>query len=159
MKRILVGSLGILAAMALVVTTVAPVAAQNTNPRFGKWKMKSEDPAPASNIMTYEPLGAKGMKITVEAVNAKGEKTMWWYTTDFDGKDMPVTGQAAGQTTAVNKINDNINEIIGKRDGRITQKLYNVLSTDKNTIGNLYMNYDATGKVTRVTTATYERMP
>ena len=52
MKRILAGGLGILAAVALVVTTVTPVAAQNTNPRFGKWKIKSEDPAPASNIIT-----------------------------------------------------------------------------------------------------------
>ena len=157
MKRIFVGSLGIVAAVVLVISTVS--AQTNTNPRFGKWKMKSEDPAPVSNVMTYESFGDKGMKVTVEAVNAKGEKTMWWYTTNFDGKDMPMTGQAAGQTSAVSRINENINEIIGKRDGRITQKLYNVLSTDTNTIGNLYMNYDATGKVTRVTTATYERMP
>jgi hypothetical protein len=145
--------------VALMLTMVAGIGAQNSNPRFGRWKMKSTDPAPASNIMTYEPFGDKGMKVTVEAVNAKGETTKWWYTTNFDGKDMPVTGQAPGQTSAVSRINDYINEIVTKRDGKVTQKLYNVLSGDKHTIGNLYMRDDGAGKVTNVTTATYERMP
>ena len=34
--------------------------------------------APSSNIMTYEPHGAKGMKVTIDAVNAQGEKSQWW---------------------------------------------------------------------------------
>lgn len=149
-RRVLVGA----TALACALSTGA--GAQNTNPRFGKWKLK-QDP-PALNIMTYEPYGEKGMKVTVENTNAKGEKTTWWYVTEFDGRDMPVTGQAPGQTSAVTRINEYINEIVGKRDGRITQKLYNVLSMDKNVIGNLYMNYDAEGKIRSVTSATYERM-
>jgi hypothetical protein len=140
----------------LALTLATSAGAQTPNPRFGKWQLK-QDP-PALNIMTYEPYGAKGMKVTVESTNAKGEKTTWWYVTEFDGKDMPVTGQAPGQTSAVTRINESINEIVGKRDGRVTQKLYNVLSMDKNTIGNLYMNYDADGKITRITAATYERI-
>lgn len=144
--------------IAVILALATSLDAQNTNPRFGRWKMKSDAPPPSSNIMTYEALGAKGMKVTVEAVNAKGETTKWWYETNFDGKDMPVTGQAPGQTSAVIRINDYINEIVAKRDGKVTQKLYNVLSGDKNTIGNLYMRDDGTGKVTNVTTATYERI-
>src|SRR5215470_12369542 len=31
-------------------------AAEDKNPRFGRWKLKSDAPAPQSNIMTYEPL-------------------------------------------------------------------------------------------------------
>jgi hypothetical protein len=149
-RSLLVGLIG------LALTLATSAGAQTTNPRFGKWRLK-QDP-PALNIMTYEPYGAKGMKVTVESTNAKGEKTTWWYVTEFDGKDMPVTGQAPGQTSAVTRINESINEIVGKRDGRITQKLYNVLSMDKNTIGNLYMNYDADGRITRITAATYERI-
>ena len=94
------------ALMAALLALTASVSAQRTNPRFGRWKIKSDAPPPSSNIMTYEPFGAKGMKVTVEAVNAKGETTKWWYTTEFDGKDMPVTGQAPGQTSAVTTIND-----------------------------------------------------
>lgn len=127
------------------------------NPRFGKWKMKSDNPAPFSNIMTYEPFGAKGMKITVEAVNAKGEKTAWWYTTEFDGKDLPVTGQD-NATTSVRRINDRINEIVNKRNGKVTTVLYNILSADGNTIANSYMRDDGNGKTEDVTYATYLRM-
>lgn len=144
--------------MAVMLALAGSVSAQSQNPRFGRWKIKSDAPPPTSNIMTYEPFGAKGMKVTVEAVNAKGETTKWWYTTEFDGKDMPVTGQAPGQTSAVVKVNDRINVITNKRDGKVTQVLTNVLSPDGDTIGVTYMRDDGTGKTTGVTFATYERI-
>ena len=132
--------------------------AQGTNPRFGRWLLKSDAPAPQSNIMTYEPFGAAGMKVTVQSVNARGDTTRWWYTTDFDGKDMPVTGSSGTTHTSVRTINDRVNEIINKRDGRVTQVLTNVLSPDGNTIAVIYMRADSTGKTTGVTFATYERI-
>jgi len=144
--------------LGMTLMLAASVSAQNKNPRFGKWKMKSENPPPFINVMTYEPFGAKGMKVTVEAVNAKGEKTAWWYTTDFDGKDMPVTGQAPGQTSAVTTISDRVNIITNKREGKVTQILTNVLSPDGDTIGVMYMRDDGAGKTTNVTFATYERI-
>ena len=149
---------GKLTLVAVAVMLAASVSAQAKNPRFGKWKIKSDAPPPSSNIMTYEPFGAKGMKVTVESVNAKGEKNMWWYTTDFDGKDMPVTGQAPGQTSSVTTVNDKINVITNKRDGKVTQILTNVLSPDGDTLGVMYMRDDGNGKTTNVTFATYERM-
>ena len=132
--------------------------AQATNPRFGQWKLKSDAPAPASNIMTYEAFGATGMKVTVTSVNARGDTTSWWYTTDFDGKDMPVTGSSGTTHTSVRAITDRINEIVNKRDGRVTQVLTNVLSPDGNTIGVIYMRDDGSGKTTAVSFATYERI-
>ncbi len=147
--------LGVIAVILVVATSVG---AQNKNPRFGRWKIKSEAPPPSSNIMTYEALGAKGMKVTVEAVNAKGETTKWWYETNFDGKDMPVTGQAPNQTSAVTTINPSVNIISNKRDGKTTQILTNVLSPDGDTIGVIYMRDDGMGKTTAVTFATYERI-
>ena len=146
----------LLTAMLALCPAVATV--QNTNPRFGQWKLKSEAPAPQSNIMTYEPFGSKGMKVTVTAVNARGETSSWWYTTDFDGKDMPVTGSSGTTHTSVRAITDRINEIVNKRDGRVTQVLTNVLSPDGNTIGVIYMRADSTGKTSGVTFATYERI-
>jgi hypothetical protein len=148
-----------LSVAAAVVLLAGTVTAQNQNPRFGKWKLKSDAPPPSSNIMTYEPHGTGGMKVTIDAVNAKGEKSQWWYTTNFDGKDMPVTGNAGQTHTSVRIINDRINEIINKRDGKVTQVLTNVLSPDGQTIGVMYMRDDGTGKTTNVTFATYERMP
>ena len=141
----------------LVVLSAGAAAAQSTNPRFGKWKLKSDAHAPASNVMTYEAYGAGGMKVTIDAVNARGEKSQWWYVTEFDGKDMPVTGNAGTSHAAVRRINDRITEIINKKDGRVTQVLTNVLSPDGNTIGVMYMRDDGTGRTTSVSFATYER--
>ena len=146
-----------LVTIAATIALAVGAAAQAKNPRFGKWKMKSDAPPPSSNIMTYEPFGANGMKVTVESVNAKGEKTSWWYTTELDGKDMPVTGQE-NSTSAVRTINDRINEIVNKRNGRVTQILTNILSPDGNTIAVVYMRDDGNGKTTNVTFATYERI-
>lgn len=140
----------------LIAFSGAP--AQATNPRFGQWKLKSDAPAPSSNIMTYEAFGAAGMKVTVTSVNARGEKSEWWYTTEFDGKDMPVTGSTGTTHTSVRRITDRINEIVNKRDGRVTQVLTNVLSPDGNTIAVIYMRDDGSGKTTAVSFATYERI-
>src|SRR6266536_691217 len=123
----------IIAILALV--TVSVVSAQ-TNPRIGKWKLKSDAPAPALNIMTYEPWGEGGMKVTVEATNGEGRKSTWTYNTMFDGKDMPVSGDTRTETTAVKKVDEHTNEITNKRGGKVTQVIINVLSADGNTIDN-----------------------
>jgi hypothetical protein len=150
---ILFSSVGITAAV------LAAASAQSPNPRFGKWKLKSDAAPPASNVMTYEPFGGKGMKITIDAVNRDGAKSQWYYTTMFDGKDEPVTGNPGTDTGSVRIITDRINEIVYKKDGKISQVLTNVLSPDGSTIGVMYMRMNAEGKTTGVTFATYERMP
>jgi hypothetical protein len=143
------------AAIALIINVSW---AQSPNPRFGKWKLKSNAPAPASNIMTYEPSGDRGMKITIDAVNQDGAKSRWFYTTKFDGKDEPITGNPGADTGSVKVINSAVNEIIYKKDSKIAQVLTNVLSPDGDTIGIIYMRLDQAGKTTGVTFATYERM-
>lgn len=142
-----------------VATLAVALSAQAPNPRFGKWKLKSDTPPPTSNVMTYEPTGATGMKITIDAVNREGVKSQWYYTTNFDGKDEPVTGNAGTDSGSVRMINDRINEIIYKKDGRVSQVLTNVLSPDGSTIGIIYMRMNAEGKTTNVTFATYEKLP
>jgi hypothetical protein len=144
-------------AFAVITWLVAIVSAQSPNPRFGKWKLKSDAPPPTSNIMTYEPFAGKGMKITIDAVNKDGVKSQWYYTTMFDGKDETLTGNPGTDTGSVRIITDRINEIIYKKGGKATQVLTNVLSPDGNTIGIIYMRADAEGKTTGVTFATYEK--
>jgi len=61
--------------------------------------------------------------------------------------------------TAVRQINDRINEIVNKKDGKVTQVVTNVLSPDGNTIAVMYMRGDGTDRTTNVTFATYERCP
>jgi hypothetical protein len=143
-----------------VVTIAVAVSAQGSNPRYGKWKLKSDAAAPQSNVMTYEPInGGKGMKITIDAVNKDGVASKWGYNTMFDGKDEPLYGNPGTDTGSVKIITDRINEIVYKKDGKVTQVLTNVLSPDGTTIGVMYMRMDADGKTTRnVTFATYEKM-
>lgn len=145
--------------VAAFVLGALPLVAQQPNPRFGRWKLRSDAPAPASNIMTYEAHGAAGMKVTIESVNAKGDTTRWWYVTDFDGKAMPVSGNAGQTHAAVRRIDDRINEIVNSKDGVVTQRLTNILSPDGRTIALVYMRDDGAGKTTGVTFATYQRMP
>lgn len=147
--------------LALLLLMVFPTvaASQTANPRFGRWLLKSDAPAPASNIMTYEPLGASGMKVTIQSVNAKSDTTRWWYTTEFDGREMPVTGNASQTHAAVRMISPFVNEIVNLNNGRVTQRLTNVLSPDHNTIAVIYMRQDADNRTTAVTFATYLRIP
>jgi hypothetical protein len=147
-------------ALAVLVLLAASVSAQGSNPRYGKWKLKSDAPAPTSNIMIYEPTsGGKGMKITIDAVNKDGVASKWGYDTMFDGKDEPLYGNPSTDTGSVRIITDRINEIIYKKNGKITQVLTNVLSPDGTTIGVTYMRMSPEGKTTGVTFATYEKMP
>jgi hypothetical protein len=145
---------------AALVAAPAGVAGQATNPRYGKWRLKPSDPAQTStNVMVYEPHEGKGMKITINRLEADGSLTpQWGYTTMFDGRDEPMTGSRAKDTASVRLLSDRVNEITYKREGRITQILTNVISTDGQTLGIIYMNMDAAGKTTRVTFATYEKM-
>lgn len=148
---------GLVATIALLAVTGS--AQSPSNPRFGKWKIKSDAPPPASNIMTYEPYNGKGMTITIDAVNKDGVATKWGYNTMFDGKDEPLYGNPATDTGSVRIVTDRINEIIYKKGGKVTQVLTNVLSPEGNTIGVMYMRMDAEGKTTtNVTFATYEKM-
>lgn len=148
-----------LVALALVASAgslAAQTSAPTTNPRFGDWKIKSEAPPPTSNIMTYEPYMGTGMKVTINAVNAQGVKTSWGYITMFDGKDEAVTGRA-GSTSAVTIMNDKINLIVNKTNGKMTQVLMNTLSADNNTINVSYTSTNAAGE-TKTTYAIYERI-
>jgi hypothetical protein len=130
--------------------------AENENPRFGKWKLQSDAPPPALNIMTYEPYGEGGMRITVEATNAKGETRKWSYVTMFDGVYRPVEGDTSTEETAVEVVDARTNKIMNKTGDRVNV-IVNVLSEDGNTIHNEYRNVGEDGKVT-VTHAVYERI-
>jgi hypothetical protein len=148
--------------IALSVALIAPLVStsvwgQAPNPRFGTWKLKSDAPPPSSNLMTYAPFNGTGMKITIDSVNASGAASQWYYTTMFDGKDEPITGNRGADTGSVRVISDRVNEIVYKKAGVVTQVLTNILSRDGNTIAVVYMRQDADGKTTGVTNATYER--
>ncbi len=127
-----------------------------SNPRFGVWQLESDAPPPASNIMTYEPWGEGGMKITVASTNAEGETTEWSYNTLFDGAFRPVEGRE-NSTSAVEVVDDRTNHIHNARDGEVYQVIVNVLSEDGNTINNEYRTTRDDG-TERISHAVYRRI-
>ncbi|NQW04941.1 MAG: hypothetical protein HQ485_13080 [Acidobacteria bacterium] len=138
------------------------VSAQATNPRYGQWRLKPADASapPSTNVMVYEPHNGTGMKISINRLEADGTLTFQWgYATMFDGKEEPMTGSRSQEVASVRMLSDRVAEITYKRDNVINQILTNVISTDNQTLGIIYMRMDAEGKTTRVTYATYERMP
>jgi len=81
-KQNLVRKVGLFALLVALATLngspcMAGGSAQGSNPRYGRWKLKSDAASPSSNIMTYEPFGGKGMKITIDAVNGDGVKSIY----------------------------------------------------------------------------------
>jgi hypothetical protein len=136
----------------IVFVAVTNVSAQDTNPRFGVWRNQSNP----NNVMTYEPYGDGGMKITV-ATTRSGNTSEWSYVTLFDGVFRPVQGQENVET-AVEFIDEQSTRIYNKRNGLVGQVIINTLSEDGNTINNEYVRMDADGKITGVGHAIYERV-
>lgn len=139
-----------------LVVTASAASAQGES-RFGQWRMQSDAAPPSSNIMTYEPWGDGGMRITVASTNSRGNSSEWGYTTLFDGEFRAVEGQE-GSETAVEVIDERSTRIINRRNGRVAQVIINTLSEDGNTISNEYIRMDAEGKITGVSHAVYERI-
>ena len=154
MRRMILAA-GLLATIALMDVNGSAQGA--ANPRFGRWRIKSDAPPPTSNIMTYEPFGNGGMKVTVATVNAQGAKSEWSYETLFDGVFRPVAGQQ-GSETAVEFVNDHVTRIQNKRNGQVNQVVINTLSADGKTINNEYVRLDADGKIMGVTHAVYRHI-
>lgn len=134
----------------------APIAAQDPGPRFGVWKLRSDAPPPSVNIMTYEPYGDGGMRITVRSTNPDGETSEWGYVTTFDGEFRAVTGQENAET-AVEFVDARTTRIRNRRNGRVSQVIINVLSEDGNRIDNEYIRIAEDGSE-RSTSAIYDRV-
>ena len=133
-----------------------PAAEVTANPRFGVWQLESDRPPPNRNVMTYEPYGDGGMKITVASTNAEGEMSEWGYVTMFDGEFHPVEGQE-NATTAVEVVDERTNRILNARNGEVYQVIINVLSEDGNTIDNEYRRTREDGTES-VSYAVYKRI-
>ena len=140
----------------LLVASAAPADAQDPSPRFGLWKLRSDAPPPALNLMTYEAYGDGGMRITVRSTNRDGETSEWGYVTLFDGEFRPVSGQENAET-AVEFVDARTTRIQNRRNGRVSQEIINVLSEDGSRIDNEYIRIGEDGS-RRSSHAVYERI-
>jgi hypothetical protein len=135
------------AIFAAALLSANPASAQGET-RFGVWD-NSTNP---NNVMTYEPYGKGGMKITVS--DPRKPEAAWSYVTMFDGKFTPVHNQQNAET-AVEVIDAKSTRIYNKRNGVVTQVVINTLNEDNTKINNEYIRMDKDGKITGVTHVTY----
>jgi hypothetical protein len=98
------------AILALAITVVAAYGADNT---IGTWKLdvtKSKympAPMPIKSLTVTREASDGGVKQTVTGERADGMAANSSYTAKYDGKDVPVTGNAPYDTIAIKQVNAN----------------------------------------------------
>jgi hypothetical protein len=124
----------IAAAISLVFVSVA--LGFQDNPNMGTWKLneaKSKLEGKARNhTVVYEPAGDQ-VKVTVDGVDENGGAVHSEWTGKFDGKEYPVTGDAASDVRSYRMINKNTLALTGKKAGKVTLTGRIVVSRDGKT--------------------------
>ena len=121
---------GVLAAV-LACTVLA-----QADPQVGTWKLNlakskfSPGPAPKSATTKIEAAGM-GTKVVVDQAQADGTMRHWEFTANYDGKDVPMTGNNPdADMTARTRVNANTIKTISKKGGKVTTTQTSAVSTD-----------------------------
>ncbi len=113
------------------------LAQSSTN--IGTWKLnvaKSKYTAGTPNkggTTKIEAAGA-GIKVTVDSMPASGAPRHWSYTANYDGKDVPITGNSQyGDMVAMTRVDANTTRNTYKSAGKATTISTMVVSADGKT--------------------------
>ena len=152
------------AAVVGVFTTALAVAvlAQGADPQIGTWKLNvakstfSPGPAPKSGTTKIEAAGA-GATLVVDQTAADGTARHWEFTANYDGKDVPITGNNPdADTVARTRVNANTVETISKKAGKVVTTQQSTVSADGKTRTVTTKGVNAAGKTVN-NVAVYER--
>jgi hypothetical protein len=123
----------------IALSLIAPgLLLAQSNSALGTWKLnvaKSKFvnvPTPQSETRTVEAQGS-GARYTFEGVTGDGSKIAWSFTTNYDGKDSPISGVGApngGDTDALKRVDANTTVGTTKKDGKVVQTTTAVVSSD-----------------------------
>ena len=148
------------ACLGLSAFLAGPALAQ-TDSQVGVWKLNvakskySPGPAPKSGTTTIEAAGA-GAKVVVDQTLGDGTARHWEFTANYDGKDVPVTGNPDVDTVSRKRINASTVQTVNKKGGKVTTTQTSVVSKDGKTRTVTTRGVNAKGeKVNNV--AVYER--
>ena len=125
-------TLGVVVAFA---SAVAVTVSAQTGSEIGTWKLNvakstySPGPAPKSLTVVFAAAG-QGVKVSAETVNADGSKLATVYTANYDGTDVPFTGNPAIDTTSLKRINATTVERTDKKGGKVVGTITRVVSAD-----------------------------
>ncbi|MGB9336353.1 MAG: hypothetical protein WCB14_15190 [Candidatus Acidiferrales bacterium] len=148
----------LLAVVAVLAAAVVCIAADDMN--MGTWKLneaKSKIAAGTTknHTVVYAAAG-DSVKVTVDGVTADGKPAHTEWTGKFDGKDYPVTGDAASDTRAYKRVNSHTLAMTIKKDGKVTSTGRITVSADGKSRTVVISATDAAGKKTS-STAVYDK--
>jgi hypothetical protein len=119
--------------LAISLVFVSTALGFQNNPQMGTWKLneaKSKFAGKARNqTVVYEQTGDQ-IKVTVDGVDESGGAVHSEWTGKFDGKEYPVTGDAASDVRSYRMINKNTLSLTGKKGGKVTLNGRIVVSRD-----------------------------
>ena len=146
-------TLGLLAVASFVVVSGGAARGQAPDPLVGTWKLdvaKSKftpGPGPKSATVVVEPEGkAKGIKISVDGVGADGSPTKWGFTTQRDGKEVPVTGNPAYDAATTTMENPTHGTTVYTKAGKTMMTSKAAISADGKTMTLTGTGTDAKGQ-------------
>jgi len=126
--------------VAVTVLAFAGVALAQSDPAVGTWKLNltkskySPDPLPKSNTVTITSAPNGGMHVMAKGEDAAGKPTGIDYTASADGKDMPVKGAPAYDSTSMKRVDANTTEQTRKKEGKVVQTVTRKVSADGKTM-------------------------
>ena len=131
----------VLVALAALLAASSTARSQSSDPWIGTWKVNlaksTYKPSPKPTVaatVKMEP-SAGSTKTTIDGSDPQGKPLHTESVGKFDGKDNPVTGaQAPNTTTALKRINGRTFEAMNKVDGRPTVTTRVVVSADGKTL-------------------------
>ncbi len=138
------------------------------DPLIGTWKLNlaksqySGIPRPKGAIIKYEAVGGDALRNIRDETNADGKTNHSEYTSKFDGKDYPVSGELGGGnpprgTITAKRIDAYTTENINKLDGKVTSTSRRIVSKDGKTLTIIVKGTDGQGHPIS-TRAVYDRV-
>src|ERR1043166_3721100 len=125
-------------AKAVVVTLALGLMASATcfatSPQMRTWKLNEAKskiaPGMGKNYTVVYAPAARSIKVTVDGVDAKGKPAHNEWTSKFDEKDYPVTGDPTSDMRSYKKIDDRTLDITPKKAGKVMTTGRIVVSAD-----------------------------
>jgi len=125
-------------------------AKASDDPQTGTWKYNAAkslySPGPAAKSITLKVWAEeKRVKVHSEGIDGEGKATKVDFTANFDGKDYPATGIAAGDMVSVERVDGNTLRVSTKKDGQTVMTVTSVVSTDGKVRTSTFVGKDKEG--------------
>ena len=125
-------------------------AAKVSDPQSGTWKFNAEkslySPGPAAKSITLTIWAEeKNVKVHSEGIDGEGKATKVDFTANFDGKDYPATGIAAGDMVSVERVDSNTLLVSMKKGAQTMMTVTSVVSADGKLRTSTFVGKDAAG--------------